>query len=324
MRLLILGGTDFVGLAVAVESINRGHDVTTFNRGTKPTPKEAKAIIGDRLSPNGYNGLEGMTFDAVVDTWFGEPSAVQSAVTALRGRISHYTYISTISVYDDKVAELPLTETSPVVIPAKTDSGYAENKRGGELAAEESGVPVLIARPGLILGPHENIGRLPWWLTRMHLGGRTLAPGPQDNGIQFIDARDIACFVLDAAEKCLGGVYNTLSRPAHIMMSDFLDTINAITGGNADLIWKDPETILKSNVAPWSDLPGWLPPGRDHDLLFGCSVEKAFAAGLRIRAASETIADTWAWLHSLKEPPKYGKVGLSPEKEAALLGEVEY
>jgi nucleoside-diphosphate-sugar epimerase len=171
MRVLILGGTNFVGRTAAIEAVRRGHDVTTFNRGTKPTPEGAKAIIGDRLSPDGYKSLDGLTFDTVLDTWSLDPVAVRTAVDALRGRICHYIYISSISVYDESRALPPLSEESPVINPEKSDSGYAADKRGGELAAESAGVPLLIARPGLILGPYEGIdGRLPWWLGRLGRG----------------------------------------------------------------------------------------------------------------------------------------------------------
>lgn len=318
---MILGGTKFVGRAAAIEAIARGHDVTTFNRGTSSTPRGAKAIVGDRLAPDAYKALEGLSFDSVLDTWSQGPEAVRTAVEVLVGRVSHYVYISTISVYDDSRAQPPLSEESPVIDPEKSDFTYGKEKRGGELAAEKAGVPVMIARPGLILGPHEDIdARLPWWLGRLHRGGRTLGPGPRDNGLQYIDVRDLAFFVIDAAEKQLGGVYNVINEPAHTTIGELLDFANTTTGGHAELVWKDPETILSAGIAPWTELPCWLPPGPDHDFTSNCSVQKAFAAGLRARPMQETVADTWSWLQSEDEvPPTHGKLGLDPEKEAAVL-----
>jgi 2'-hydroxyisoflavone reductase len=154
MQILILRGTNFIGLAAALEAFSRGHEVTTFNRGTKPPPKGAHAIIGDRLSPKGYKSSDGLTFDTVLDTWQGDPIAVRTALAALRGRISHYIYISSISVYS---GHSQLSEDSPVLDP-ESESKYGAAKWGGEIAAQElgPGVSVLIARPGLTLGLHEN------------------------------------------------------------------------------------------------------------------------------------------------------------------------
>jgi 2'-hydroxyisoflavone reductase len=321
MRILILGGTNFVGRTVAMEAVSRGHEVTTFNRGTKPTPEGAKAIVGDRLASDGYKGLDGLTFDSVLDTWSADPVAVRTAVAAIRGRISHFMYISSISVYEESEVKPPLTEESPVLDPATTKNKYGADKRGGELEAEKSKVRTLIARPGLILGPYEGIsGRLPWWLGRMERGGKTLAPGPKDNGLQYIDARDLATFVVDAAEKCLGGVYNIISKPVHATTSELLETANTVVGGNAELVWIEPKVILDAGIAPWTELPCWLPPGPEHDLMMGCNVDKAFSDGLRARSLKETVADTWTWLQGQDEkPPIHGKNGLDPKKEAKLL-----
>lgn len=321
MRLLILGGTNFVGRLAAMEAISRGHEVTTFNRGTKSTPEGAGTIVGDRLAPDGYSGLEGLTFDSVLDTWSADPVAVRTAVAALRDRISHYVYISSISVYDESQAKSPLSEESPVVDPATTENKYGADKIGGELEAKDSDVPTLVVRPGLILGPYEGIeGRLPWWLGRPDRGGKTLAPGPKNNGLQYIDARDLASFVIDAAEKSSGGVYNVISKPGHTTMSELLETANTLTGGKAELIWKDPKIILDAGISPWTELPCWLPPGVEHELFFGCNVEKAFGVGLLARPVQETIAATWIWLQSQNEkPPTHGKNGLDPKKEEELL-----
>ncbi|RDW58904.1 hypothetical protein BP6252_13380 [Coleophoma cylindrospora] len=322
MRLLILGGTSFVGKAAAMEAIARGHDVTTFNRGTKPTPEGAKPIIGDRLAPDGYKGLEGLNFDSVLDTWFEDAEVVRTAVKALKGHMSHFTYISSISVYDMSRAAIPLTEESPLIDLRKpeTSSKYSVDKLGGELEAKKAGVPVLLPRPGIILGPYESFpGRLPWWLGRMHRGGCTLGPGPKENTTQFIDVRDLVSFVIDAAEKQLGGVYNIVAQPGHTAMGELVDTLNEVTGGHADVIWKGPEAILKAGVLPWSELPCWLPPGHQHDLFFGCNVDQAFAAGLHARPMKDTVVDTWAWLQQEPEPPAHGIVGLDPEKEAKIL-----
>jgi 2'-hydroxyisoflavone reductase len=327
MNLLILGGTEFVGRAVAVDALARGWDVTVFHRGRHEPPPGAAALTGDRTAPGGLAALERGEWDAVVDTWSAAPSAVRDAARLLAGRAGHYAYVSSRSVYRDP-APARLDENGPVVDGSPDDGGdvdYARAKRGGELAAEASfGDRALLARAGLILGPWENIGRLPWWLTRIARGGPVLAPGPRDLVLQYIDVRDLAAWTLDAVEKGLGGAYNLVSPSGHTTMGEFLETCVRVTGSSAELRWLSPEAVLAAGVEPWQDLPVWLPPGEDHDMMHQGDVSKALAAGLRCRPVAETVADTWTWLRSLDGPapqrPDRTPVGLDPELEARVLG----
>ena len=320
MRLLVLGGTGFVGRAVAGEAVARGDAVTVLNRGLRPPVSGVTALAGDRTAPGGLAALAGGVWDAVVDTWSGPPAPVRAAARALRGRAGHYTYVSSRSVYLPGTPG-PLTEDAPVVGGDGDD--YAAVKRGGELAAAEFGDAVLLARAGLILGPYEDVGRLPWWLRRLARGGPALAPGPKDLPIQYVDARDLARFLLDAATAGRAGPYNVVGPSGHATMGELLDVANAVTGGRADLRWTDPDVILAAGVEPWTALPIWLPPGPDHDLMHGGDVGKALAAGLATRPVRETVADTWSWLRSLPgEPPRRADrppVGLDPAVEAAVL-----
>jgi len=184
MKLLMLGGTGFVGRAVVDEARTRGHAVTVLNRGHQPAPDGVTALAGDRTAPDGLAALAGGTWDAVVDTWSGRPRVVRDAARALSGRAGHYTYVSSRSVYAG-VDTPPRAEDSPVVDASPdsdTDDDYAAAKRGGELAAAQNFTgPVLHARAGLILGPHENIGRLPWWLNHLARGCPTKALGTGRN-----------------------------------------------------------------------------------------------------------------------------------------------
>lgn len=325
MRLLMLGGTEFVGRAVTEEALGRGWEVTVFNRGRHEPAPGARALHGDRLAADGLSALEKGEWDVVVDTWSGAPTAVRDAARLLAGRAGHYVYVSTCSVYSYPRAagdgeDSPLVDGSP-------DAGgvdYPQDKRGGELAAVGAfGDRALLARPGLILGPWENIGRLPWWLLRMARGGQVLAPGPRDLGLQYIDARDMAVWCLDAAEQGLGGAYNVVSRPGHTTMGEFLETCARVTGSDAELRWTDPHLILEAGIQPWMDLPVWLPPGEMHETMHQGDVEKAFAAGLRCRPVEETVADTWTWLQSLggvaPQRPDRPVLGLDPETEAKVL-----
>ncbi|POX35928.1 reductase, partial [Streptomyces sp. Ru73] len=269
---------------------------------------------------------------AVVDTWSGAPSVVREAARLLAGRVARYVYVSSGSVYAFPRAA-GLGEEAPLVAGAP-DAGeveYAEAKRGGELAVTESfgaGRSVL-ARAGLILGPYENVGRLPWWLSRIARGGPVLAPGPRDLPVQYIDVRDLAEWILHAVEAGLAGPYNLVSRSGHATMGSLLEACVEATGSGAELRWTAPEHVLAAGIEPWTELPVWVPPeGPEYagyyDTLHRTGVEKAYAAGLRCRPVGETVADTWDWLRSLggraPQRPDRPLKGVSPEKEAKALG----
>ncbi|GGS81277.1 MULTISPECIES: NAD-dependent epimerase/dehydratase family protein [Streptomyces] len=328
-KLLMLGGTEFVGRALTDDALARGWDVTVFHRGRHAPPPGTRAVHGDRTAPGGLAALAAPgagEWDLVVDTWSGAPTAVRDTARLLRDRVGHYTYISSRSVHSypgvqDAAEDAPLVDGSPDA----DSTAYAEDKRGGEIAATDAfGDRALLVRAGLILGPYENVGRLPWWLGRTARGGPTLAPGPKDLPLQYIDVRDLASWTLDAAAAGLGGPYNAVSPAGHATMGTFLEACTAATGGAADLRWTDPARILDAGVEPWTELPVWLPEGELHAFMFGADVSKALAAGLHCRPVEETVADTWAWLRSLGGTaplrPDRGAKGISPEKEAALLG----
>ncbi len=325
MRLLMLGGTEFVGRAVTEEAVERGWRVTVFHRGRHTPPPGVTAVRGDRRAADGLAALGRGEWDLVVDTWTGAPSAVRDAAALLADRAGGYVYVSSRSVYRYP-APAGLAEEGPLV-QASPDDGeveYAQAKRGGELAATAAfGDRALLVRAGLILGPGENIGRLPWWLRRIARGGPVLAPGPREAALQYIDARDLAVWTLDAAARGLGGAYNAVSEPGHTTMGELLETCVRVTGSDALLQWTDPELIAAGGIAPWTELPIWLPPGELYDTLHQGNVAKAHAAGLRCRPVAETVADTWCWLQRLGgEPPQRPDrpvLGLAPAKEARVL-----
>ncbi|GAB2513334.1 nucleoside-diphosphate-sugar epimerase [Nocardiopsis aegyptia] len=240
--------------------------------------------------------------------------------------MGHYAYVSSRSVYA-RPAPAGLDEDGPLVAgePGAGATDYAADKRGGELAAEAVfGDRALHVRAGLILGPHENVGRLPWWLGRIAVGGPVLAPGPRDLPIQYVDARDLAVWTLDAVERGLGGPFNLVSPPGHATMGELLEACVRATASDADLRWTDPDTVLAAGIQPWTDLPVWLPPGADHAALHQGDVSRAVTAGLRCRPVAATVADTWAWMRSLDGPvpqrPDRPGPGLDPAVEAAVLG----
>jgi nucleoside-diphosphate-sugar epimerase len=327
MRLLVLGGSSFVGRALVEEGVARGWDVTTFNRGRGAwAHPDAERLIGDRLDPATLAPLGRRDWDVVADTWSGAPRAARDSAGVLTPRAAQYAYISSCSVYAPP-PPVGVDETAPTV-GASPDDGdvedYAQRKRGSELAiADAFGDRALLVRPGLILGPHEDVGRLPWWLLRLARGGEVLAPGPADQPLQLIDARDLATFTLDAAAAGRGGAYNAVSRRGHATMRSLLEAGIAATGSDATLTWVTPQVIAEQGIEPWSELPIWLPPDHEYRAMHAADVEKAHAAGLVTRPAADTVADTWAWLRALDgAPPQRSDIpphGLAPERERAAL-----
>lgn len=300
MRILVLGGTHFVGRALVETFLAHGDDVTTLTSGASGPPLDgARATYADRRDPAAVRDALGEgEWDAVVDTWSLAPAVVRTAVDVLRGRVGHCTYVSSRSVYADPLVpgsdeDAPLAEGDP----ASTEDGpYPAAKRGGELAALEHDGPVLLARAGLVLGPWEDVGRLPFWLDRCARGGRLPAPGPRDLPIQYVDARDLAAFVRRSAEAGAAGAFNVVAPPGHATMGDLLEACVSTTGNAAELVWLTPEQVAESGVGPWTELPVWLPPGHESAGLHDCDVSRALAAGLEVRPLADTVADTWQWV----------------------------
>ena len=325
--LLVLGGSGFVGRAVVNEGLARGWPVTTFNRGhDRWTQPDVNRIVGDRLDPATLAVLRDRDWDLVVDTWSGAPRAARDSAAVLTDHAAHYIYISSGSVYTPP-PPLGVEETAPTVeaAPDADDGTYPELKRGAELAITHAfGDRALLARAGLIIGPHENVGRLPWWLNRMAAGGEILAPGPPDLQLQFVDARDLAHFVIDSALANHSGPFNVVSRRGHATMGSLLEACRAVAGGpDARLTWVDPEAVLTAGIEPWTDLPIWLPPDSEFAGMHAANVERAHAAGLRCRPVQETVQDTWNWLSVLHAPAPLrsdlDQPGLDISRERAAL-----
>jgi 2'-hydroxyisoflavone reductase len=321
-RVLILGGTEFVGRAFVDEALARGHDITVLNRGTRAPAAGVTSVVGDRTRSTGLDALGSGEWDVVVDTWSWAPRAVTDAAARLSGRAGKYVYVSSRSVYDEPAALAD--ESAPVVDGAADDTGfddYARAKRGGELGALAGfSDRALLLRAGLVLGPHENIGRLPWWLSRVARGGDVVAPGPAEAGIQYVDARDLAAFGLGTATT---GAVNVVSPPDTTTMRDLLEACVAVTGGAARLRWFTPERLAAVGAEPWIELPAWLPPGADAEGMHRGDWSKGAAAGLAIRPLGETVADTWSWLTSIggvaPQRPDRPVLGLPESTERALL-----
>ncbi|WP_156721965.1 NAD-dependent epimerase/dehydratase family protein [Streptomyces apocyni] len=327
MRLLMLGGTEFAGRAVTEAALARGWEVTVFHRGRHEPPAGVTALHGDRTSPDGLAALADGEWDLVVDTWSAAPKVIQETARLLADRVGRYVYVSSCSVYAWPPAA-GFTEDAPLAdgAPDAEQTAYPTDKRGGELAVVESfgADRSLLVRAGLIIGPYENIGRLPWWLNRTARGGPVLAPGPRELPLQYIDVRDLAAWLLDAAAAGLSGPYNLVSPRGHTTIGELVEACARVTGGRAELRWTAPEVITDAGIEPWSQLPIWVPPGGElHAALHGGDTSKAAAAGLKCRPVAETVADTWAWLQSIggvpPQRPDRPVVGLDPAVEATVL-----
>ncbi len=332
MRLLVLGGTHHVGRAVVETALARGDQVTTLTRGVSGAPTAgAQSRYADRTDLRQLRSALGDdTWDAVIDTWSLAPRVVRDSAALLADRADYYGYVSSRSVYRWPIPPRA-DENAPVVDgdPVSEDAAdYAAAKRGGELAALErfAGRSVL-ARAGLILGPYELVGRMPWWLRRIERAGDpqhrdVLAPGPPDRALQYIDCRDLAAWLLHAADEGIAGAFNAVSQPGHATMRSLLDAAIAATGSDARLIWVEPEVIEAAGIEPWTELPVWAPPYGEAASLHDGEVSAAYAAGLTCRPVEQTVMDTWRWLQAEGDPPvsqRGPRHGLDPGKERRVL-----
>lgn len=326
MKLLILGGTVFLGRHLVDAALARGHDVTLFNRGQHNPDLYpwVERLRGDR--DGALNALHGGRWDAAIDTCGYVPRIVRASAELLSSRVEHYTFVSTLSVYAD-TATPGIDESAPVgsladeTIEDVTGETYGPLKALCERAAEEA-MPgrVLIPRPGLIVGPHDPTGRFTYWPARVVQGGEVLAPGNQGRPVQVIDARDLAEWTIRMIEDQQTGIYNATGPDDVLTMGDVLDASLKVSGSDARITWVDEGFLLDAGVEPWSDLPLWIPEGREMDGLMAVDCRKAVATGLTFRPIGETVRDTLAWdaTHP-REDSNERQAGLAPERERELL-----
>jgi 2'-hydroxyisoflavone reductase len=316
MRILILGGTLFLGRHVVDAARERGHEITLFNRGqTRPDLfPDVEKLRGDR--DGDLTALAGRDFDAVVDTSGRVPRLVSETLDAL-GDVGHYTFVSTISVYAD--LSTPPTESSPLAElkePTEVwEEAYGELKVLCENIVRDRFPEAFIPRPGLIVGPWDPTGRFTYWPTRLAAGGRVLAPLPRDADTQVVDARDLAEWMVQALEEGLGGTYNAIGPVT--TREHVLETCRSVAGTDAELVWVDPDFLNEHGVEEWMELPLWLYDEKYRGML-SVDASPAFAAGLRTRPLEETVRDTLAWAQS-GEAPTEPPAGLDREKEQIVL-----
>ncbi|MFO0572809.1 MAG: NAD-dependent epimerase/dehydratase family protein [Polyangia bacterium] len=330
-RILILGGTGFIGPAIVAAARARGHTLTLFNRG-KTNPQlfpDVETILGERGADLGKLG--GRDWDAVIDTWGRYPSGVRAAAELLRARVGHYVFISTISVYklgrDDIDEGSPLLPTEP---PPPEDMDllhYGPLKVLSERAAQES-MPgrVTVIRPGVIAGPHDPTDRFTYWPVRLQRGGEILVPDGPDYRMQFIDVRDLAEWIVTTIEARRFGTFNAVG-PADPSLRAVLAACESGVAGSAQrpgrLVFVDGNWLDKSSAGGWGDFPLVVAGDADNRGFAHVSAARALAAGLRLRSPALTARDTlafWSALPAAEQARRNAKrPGLSPEREAELL-----
>ena len=339
LRILILGGTGFTGPFQVKYALNRGHQVTVFNRGkTHPgeLPKDAEQLLGDR---NGkLDALKGRQWDVCIDIPTTLPVWVRDAARVLQSNVERYVFISTISVYSDTSKpgmdengplakyEGPdaMKETQATLLASKFEL-YGPLKVQSEQEAEKwFPKRSLIIRPGLIVGPGDESDRFSYWPVRLERGGEILAPGDGNDPVQLIDARDVAEWTIRMAEQRATGVFNAVGPRKKLTMREMLEgiasTVKAQAKAAPKLTWADADFLAAHRVSPWSDMPVWVPARGDSKGFAEVSFKKALGKGLTFRTIPDTAQATLEWFH--KQPAARQaklRAGLTADREAAVL-----
>ncbi len=326
MRVLILGGTKFLGRWLVSELLERGHEITLFNRGlTNPQLfPQVVQIHGDRTQD--LSGLAHGHWDAVIDTSGYAPSVVRSAAETLSTAVDRYVFISTISVYAD-VSMPGVDEGAMLAMLAPDDrSEEVTGDTYGALKARceqtvQHAVPgrALIVRPGLIVGPYDPSDRFTYWPHRVAQGGEVLAPGRPERMIQFIDVRDLSGWIVNMVEAGQAGIYNATGPSTPLTMQAFLNTCKSVSGSDATFTWVSEEFLREQDVGAWMEMPLWMPEyDPANDGFFGVDIRRAIAAGLRFRPLADTVRATLEWDKTI-EADREWRAGLTPERETDLL-----
>lgn len=326
MRILLLGGTGFVGRHLTENCLAKGHAVTLFHRGRSNASgfHGAEQVIGDR--DQDIELLRGRKFDIVFDTSGYEVSQVRSAARVLAHSGLHYVFVSSISVYADfahteesrPVQTCENAETTPLSL-----ANYGALKAACERALdEELGGQVRHVRAGLIIGPHDYDARFRYWLERIAQGGEVLAPGDPWALTQAIDVRDLVDWMITCAEGGRIGVCNATGQP--MTMRERLETIRDVQGSNAQFVWASDDVLLAHGVGPYSEMPFWLPASLGARSV---DIQRALAEGLTYRPFAQTVRDTYEWQRegweaeaAVRENRKIRVAGgMTPEREATIL-----
>lgn len=334
LRILILGGTGFTGPHQVRYALARGHHVTLFNRGRRPQdwPGEVEELTGDRDTGD-LASLAGREWDVCIDNPTSVPFWVRDAGVALRGRIRHYVFISTLSVYAD-TSRPGMDESGPLAVyrgrdvmaetraSLQADMGlYGPLKAACEAeAARQFPDITTVIRPGLIVGPGDETDRFTYWPVRIARGGEVLLPGDGTDPVQFIDARDLAEFTIRLVEARAFGSFNATGPDYEMSVAAMLYGIRAVTTAGARLHFVPAGFLAEHKVRPWGDMPVWVPGQGETAGFSRVSIARALAAGLDFRPLATTAADTLTWFRAqTAERQATLRAGISAEREAEVL-----
>jgi 2'-hydroxyisoflavone reductase len=325
LRILILGGTGFIGPHQVSYGLERGHVLTLFNRGrTAPGLfPGVEELRGDRAVGDLQELGGSREWDVVVDNSATDPRWVREAAELLKDRAGQYIFISTQSVYTSR-AELGIEETAPVGrpdLPKEEWTGYGPSKALAEEEAQRA-FPgrATIVRPSLIVGPGDGTDRWTYWPVRVHRGGDVVAPGTPEDPMQFIDARDLSEWLIRLAENGTAGVFNAVGPEAPLTSAEMFYGLRAVTSTPVSFTWVDADFLREMGVRAWSDMPAWQVPRGSTAGFARMSNARALAAGITFRPLADTARDTLEWF--LAQPPERQaslRAGLSPEREGWLL-----
>ncbi len=326
LRILILGGTGFIGPNQVQYALDRGHSVTLFNRGVTNASlfPNVPRLIGDRNLPDGHKALEGGEWDVVIDNPTANPKWVRDAGRALKGRTKHYIFVSTISVFADLSS--PVDESGVLLAPSDIDAAfdaklYGQNKVRSEIEAKtQFGDRLTIVRPGLIVGPGDLSDRFSYWPVRIDRGGEVLAPGTPNDPVQYVDARDLSEWMIRLAESRTLGTFNATGPKLPTTIGEMLHGIKAVTTSGAQFTWVSADFLAANQVRAWSDMPVWVPPAGRTAAFARVNCQRSYDAGLTFRPLAETAAATLAWYKTrpAAEQEK-ARAGLAPEREKVVL-----
>ncbi|HTI16075.1 MAG TPA: NAD-dependent epimerase/dehydratase family protein [Trinickia sp.] len=320
MRILVMGGTLFLGRHIVEAALKSGHDVTIFNRGRQAPSlfAEIERLSGDRDSD--LSALAGRQFDAVIDPSAYTPEHIHLVLSALKAPPEHYTFISSISVYRSFPPGTRYDEDADVL---QGNDGYGALKARTE-AAIQSAMPgrVAILRPGLIVGPYDPTGRFTYWIRRIAAGGHVLAPGRRERPIQFIDARDVAKWCLQMAEGKASTVLNAVGPASTLTMEQFLIRCEEVSQSGARLAWLADEQVLEAGIEGWTELPLWIAESdTEAGGIFHADNSRALSCGLPFMPLTQTIQDTLQWVRETggeKANPLQVETLRRPKEQATL------